>query len=237
MKKACEKVYADPSVVDYLLDIVEATRKHNNIALGVRTRLVSPDTLLNEDPDNFWLCCFFYGAAICLCFVGEYIRGRYLLLYCNPSVSRETRKRFRVNMRKYLIQMAMVGVVTLVFFLIFAQYKPEVKMPGRQRTSTVQREKEEKDHPAVSRKEDKRSQVRKEQVEQSSNLFLVILRYVVTVAILAVALVAVAYGLFRLFLFLLRGRRRAVDVFEETTVEKNVEGGHKCETKNTAYCL
>lgn len=204
---------------------------------GVRTRLVSPDTLLNEDPDNFWLCCFFYGAAICLCFVGEYIRGRYLLLYCNPSVSRETRRRFRVNMRKYLIQMVMVGVVTLVFLLIFAQYKPEVKMPGRQRTSTVQREKEEKDHPAVSRKEDKRSQVRKEQVEQSSNLFLVILRYVVTVAILAVALVAVAYGLFRLFLFLLRGRRRAVDVFEETTVEKNVEGGHKCETKNTAYCL
>ena len=38
MKKACEKVYADPSVVDYLLDIVEATRKHNNIALGVSPR-------------------------------------------------------------------------------------------------------------------------------------------------------------------------------------------------------
>ena len=38
MKKACEKVYVDSTVVDYLLDIVEATRKHNNIALGVSPR-------------------------------------------------------------------------------------------------------------------------------------------------------------------------------------------------------
>ncbi len=38
MKKACEGVYVDPSVMDYLLDIVEATRKHNNIALGVSPR-------------------------------------------------------------------------------------------------------------------------------------------------------------------------------------------------------
>ncbi len=38
MKKACEGVYVDQSVMDYLLDIVEATRKHNNIALGVSPR-------------------------------------------------------------------------------------------------------------------------------------------------------------------------------------------------------
>lgn len=38
MKKACEKVHVDSTVVDYLLDIVEATRKHNNIALGVSPR-------------------------------------------------------------------------------------------------------------------------------------------------------------------------------------------------------
>lgn len=38
MKKACEKVYVDSTIVDYLLDIVEATRKHNNIALGVSPR-------------------------------------------------------------------------------------------------------------------------------------------------------------------------------------------------------
>lgn len=38
MKDACEKVYVDGSVQDYLLDLVEATRKHNNIALGVSPR-------------------------------------------------------------------------------------------------------------------------------------------------------------------------------------------------------
>ena len=38
MKKACEEVYVDSTVIDYLLDIVDATRKHNNIALGVSPR-------------------------------------------------------------------------------------------------------------------------------------------------------------------------------------------------------
>lgn len=38
MQKACEGIYVDEVVMDYLLDIVEATRKHNNIALGVSPR-------------------------------------------------------------------------------------------------------------------------------------------------------------------------------------------------------
>lgn len=38
MKRACETVYVDESVQDYLLDIVDATRDHNNIALGVSPR-------------------------------------------------------------------------------------------------------------------------------------------------------------------------------------------------------
>ena len=35
MRKQCEEVYAAPVIEDYILDLVEATRKHNNIALGV----------------------------------------------------------------------------------------------------------------------------------------------------------------------------------------------------------
>lgn len=38
MQKACEGIYVDEVVMDYLLDIVEATRRHNNIALGVSPR-------------------------------------------------------------------------------------------------------------------------------------------------------------------------------------------------------
>ena len=92
--------------------------------------LVSPGTLFSEDADNFWLCSFFYGAAICLCFVGEYLRGRYLLLYCNPSVSDETRKRSRVNLRKQLVQMVIVGALALIFLLVLSRFEPEMKMPS-----------------------------------------------------------------------------------------------------------
>lgn len=38
MQKACEGIYVDEVVMDYLLDLVEATRKHSNIALGVSPR-------------------------------------------------------------------------------------------------------------------------------------------------------------------------------------------------------
>ena len=183
--------------------------------------LVSPGTLFSEDADNFWLCSFFYGAAICLCFVGEYLRGRYLLLYCNPSVSDETRKRSRVNMRKQLVQMVIVGASALIFLLLLSRFEPEMKMPRLQKTATVQKEKEEDETPATSLREEKKGEMREEQEEQSSNIFLVILRYTVVLILLALVFVAVAYGLLRLFLFLIRGRRRTVYVFEELTVERS----------------
>ena len=38
MQKTCEEVYIDNAVVDYLLEMVEKTRNHKNIALGVSPR-------------------------------------------------------------------------------------------------------------------------------------------------------------------------------------------------------
>lgn len=38
MKKACEQVFVHDSIKDYILDIIEGTRKHSNISLGVSTR-------------------------------------------------------------------------------------------------------------------------------------------------------------------------------------------------------
>lgn len=38
MTKACEQVFVHDSIRDYILDIVEGTRKHSNISLGVSTR-------------------------------------------------------------------------------------------------------------------------------------------------------------------------------------------------------
>ena len=38
MQKACEEVFVHDSIRDYILDIVDATRKHKNIALGVSPR-------------------------------------------------------------------------------------------------------------------------------------------------------------------------------------------------------
>lgn len=182
--------------------------------------LGTPASIMSEKQDNFWLSCFFFAAAIGLCFAGEYMKGRYLLLYCNPSVSAETRRRSGKNMKKYLLWMAAAGVVTLVLVLFAIQFEPELPAQQRQKTNTVQQE-TDRVPDKVSRQEKLREKIRQEEEEESSNLFLVILRYILFIAIVAMGVVVIGYGLFRLIYYLVRGRRRQVWEFEEIEVEES----------------
>ena len=54
-------------------------------------------TILEAADDSFWLCSIFYLAAIVVGFAGEYWRGQYLVVGCNPSVSKETTRPINVN--------------------------------------------------------------------------------------------------------------------------------------------
>lgn len=179
-----------------------------------------PWGILDERSDNFWLACIFYASAVGLCFVGLYLRGRYLILYCNPSVSKETRRRFGDKMKKYGFGMLLLGLAVLIVCLLAAQYEPEIRLQAPQKTNTQWQE-QERMEPSAGRQSDRREEVREEQKKQGNNIFLVILRYIVTIAILVMGIVAAVYGLFRLFFFLLRRRKKQVWEFEEIEVAES----------------
>lgn len=180
----------------------------------------APASLLYERQDNFWLCCLFLAAAIGLFFAGEYIRGRYLLLYCNPSVSEETRRRTRKNMKKYLVEMAVIGVVVLLLLLVLSSFEPEFSQQERRKTNTVQQETDHDPNPVGKRQKEQGSKRQEEQEQKEQNVFLLALRYVLLVAIVVMGVTAVCYGLFRFLFYLIRGRRKPVWQFEETLTEK-----------------
>lgn len=187
------------------------------IAAGI---FVAPASAMSEKQDNFWLSCLFFAAAMGLYFAGEYLGGRYLLLYCNPSVSAETRQRCGKNMKKYLLWMAAAGVAALVLVMFVIQFEPELPERQRQKTNTVQQE-TDRAPDKTSRNEEIREKIRQEEEKESNNLFLVILRYILFIAIVAMGAVVLGYALFRLINYLIRGRRRPVWEFEEVEVEKS----------------
>lgn len=178
-------------------------------------------SLMYEKKDNFWLACFFFAASIGLYFVGEYLRGRYLLFYCNPGVSAETIRRSGKGAKRTLIEMAVAGVVTLVLLLFISQFEPELPVQKQQKTNTVQQETDRAPEEKKGRPNEKQSKIQEEQEKQGQNLFLLILRYTLFIAIVVMGIVAVCYGLYRFLYYLIRGRRRPVWEFEEIEIEES----------------
>lgn len=80
-------------------------------ALVLAGLFMMPGTILEAADDSFWLCSIFYLAAIVVGFAGEYWRGQYLVVGCNPSVSKETKRRINANRRKDWIPLDRKSVV------------------------------------------------------------------------------------------------------------------------------
>ena len=83
-------------------------------ALVLAGLFMMPGTILEAADDSFWLCSIFYLAAIVVGFAGEYWRGQYLVVGCNPSVSKETKRRINVNRRKDWIPFYAAGFLTVL---------------------------------------------------------------------------------------------------------------------------
>lgn len=183
--------------------------------------VAAPGSLLNEKQANFWLCCSFYGAAVVLYFFYQYLRGRYLIFYRNPSVSGETRRRAGQSMRRSLGGLAAVGLAVFLLLILVSQAAPEISVPEREKTNTEQQEQENVFDAAADRQNEMRDALRETQEQAEDNLFLVILRYLLTFALFAMTVLALAYGMVRLVFFLLERRRRVRLEFEEVVVADN----------------
>lgn len=180
-----------------------------------------PATMQKDRVVNVILCCCFYAAALFLYFANKYLRGRYTILHCNPSVSEETKKRAGRMQRKPLFQLLFIGIVALVLFTFLTMVMPE--MGARRPVKKSNREQQEQDNTFdkvdTNRTEIQRK-MKEEQEKAADNFWLQLLRYVITFAIVVIGIFAIVYAVFRLILYLIRHRRKLIYEYEEQVDEK-----------------
>ena len=125
-------------------------------------------------------------------------------------------------MRRSLGGLAAVGLAVFLLLILVSQAAPEISVPEREKTNTEQQEQENVFDAAADRQNEMRDALRETQEQAEDNLFLVILRYLLTFALFAMTVLALAYGMVRLVFFLLERRRRVRLEFEEVVVADNV---------------
>ncbi|MCH5253150.1 MAG: hypothetical protein J1F22_09300, partial [Lachnospiraceae bacterium] len=76
----------------------------------IAATVIAPGIVLSEERVNSLFCCFLYLLALGIFFFNKYYRGKYTLLYRNPSVTENTRKRAENKLRKSFLKLLSVSV-------------------------------------------------------------------------------------------------------------------------------
>ena len=190
--------------------------------LVVGALLAVPGTVDWDGDIHVIVCCLFFVAAIILCYTNQYLQKRYTVFYCNPSVSEETRKRANRLQRRPLLTLSAIAGGVLIVLMLIMMLMPEIEFEPRERTN---QEQQEQDNMVERAPEDRTNEVlekiREEQEEASGNFWLMLLRYIITYAIIVMVALAIAYALFRFVLYLMNRRRKVTYEFEELLEEKS----------------
>lgn len=194
-------------------------------ALVLAGLFMMPGTILEAADDSFWLCSIFYLAAIVVGFAGEYWRGQYLVVGCNPSVSEETKRRINVNRKKDWIPFYAAGILTVLLLFVAAGYKPEWNFERDSKEKAAVEETKEKEEPAAGPESQSReSVVRQQQEEQKGNFWLTLLRYTVLIVLIVAVVILAAYGIFKLICYLVFHRKKpSYEFVEQVTITKEDE--------------
>lgn len=192
---------------------------HVGLLIGIGI-LATSATVTSERPEHLFLCCLFYIAAIGVFFFWRYYSGKYLVLYRNPSVSKNTRTRAERRIQNSLVRLALIGAAAVVFIFIVASLVPEVQITPISTESTPEperKEKEERKDPvAVSQTE--RPRMPEEQREDS--ILLLIVRYIAWVLVVVFAVIGILLLLFKVVMFFMGMRNRGEYEYYELLEEK-----------------
>lgn len=180
---------------------------------------VIPQTLRGGIVANVILCCFLFMIALLLFFVNKYLRGRYTILHCNPSVSEETKKRAGRMQRKPLLVLSAIAAAILFLLVTLTVLMPDIEMS--ERTNHQQQERDNTLEKAQNKKVGEvQKKLQEEQEKASDNFWLQLLRYVVTFAIFVMVTLAILYAIFRFILYLMRRRRKVTYEYKELVDER-----------------
>lgn len=188
------------------------------VGIGI---LASPGAIVSERTENSFLCCILFIAALGVYLFWRYYRGKYLVLYRNPSVSANTRKRAQERIQNPLIKLVAVGAVLVIFIFVVANFVPELQIPNVNQERKVEEPKEKiKNTPSPQAEMNNTLQEKSEEGKENDSIVWLIIRYAALVLIVLTVIAGVFFVLFQIMMVLMGFRRTESCEYHERMVEK-----------------
>lgn len=181
--------------------------------------LLSPwGGILSTNTPSQVLCSLFFAAALGIFLYSKYYYGKYLILYCNPSVSESTIKRAEAGGRRNLARVLLVSLLAALAMLVaFALLpKPQVRPPEWR----VQEKKEDTVKKVPEHRQDEvPEKIREMEEKKEEGIFSMILRYLLLLVVALGIVFLLGVLVYRLISFLALRRRREYTDYEEKWIE------------------
>ena len=169
---------------------------------------------------NHVICCLFYMAAFCIYIYSKYYYGKYLVLGCNPSVTRATQKRAEQGSLRSFRRLLVISVLISLALLVLLGTLPEVA-PYTPKFVKHEKPKIENQVKIPQEKKNPKKEEFQELEKKEEGVFSVIIRYILLLTV-AVGIVYLLFLFLYKILSLMAGRHRkgAVYEYEEKVVER-----------------
>ena len=191
------------------------------IVVGV---IISPVFILPEAKPNSLFCLILYLLDMGIFFFYQYYKGKYNLLYCNPSVTDHTRERAegKLNRMFFKLFMAAVFAIIVLFFIVNAVSGADIRIsPPRQEQEEQQEEEPKKEADRIPAELSKKQKDLLRQKQKEDNFFLLLLRYAVFLLLVLLTLFVLLFLLYRIIMYFVRKRRKISCGYYEEIVEEN----------------
>lgn len=182
-----------------------------------------PGTLDQGLNGNAIVCGVFCLASFFFAMATMYLNRRYTVLHCNPCVSDETKKRAGKSQRRSLLFFSVMEGVILLFLVAAAVQMPDMYSVRKQQ---VNREQQKQDNAEDERSDTKKGEIeekfREEQEKTSHNIWLQIVKYIITTVVVIGGVLAIVYAVFCFVRSLLKRKQKNLCEYKEE-IEQQTE--------------
>lgn len=183
--------------------------------LVVVAMVATPGTIVYEGDPNVYFCLFFYTLAAVAVIANGYIKRRYYVLYCNPSVSEETRVLAGKLQKKTLWRIGLFAGIGMLAFVIFFMSMPETQPQKQEKKITQEEKKKMESFQRTEKKSAVQKKIQEENEKAAANFWLLLLRYISLIVLVFLAGLVVVYGIVCFIRYLLRRKKDVIIEYEE----------------------
>ncbi len=178
----------------------------------------APEIYTSGFSSNFVVCCLFYIGAIVMYFLWKHYNGRNLVLCQNPSVTENTKKRSGNKMKRTMLGILFIAVLTGGTLVVVTGFLPDLEW--EQKTISHEEERGERERTPASIARDKKELPVQAEERKIPEAVALILRYVLWGVGILICVATITFLVYRL-LISVRDMGKGETEYEEIVVEEN----------------